>query len=46
MDELMYCDNCNYSMEWLDVCECCGKVYCEYCGIQGDSLCDDCKDED
>ena len=46
MEDLMYCDKCGCSMEWLDKCEHCGNVYCEHCGVQGISCCNDCKDID
>lgn len=44
-EELEYCDYCNYAMEWLDTCEWCGKKYCEYCGVQGEHICNNCKEE-
>lgn len=44
MEDLMYCDNCGYSMEWLDKCEWCGKTYCEYCGVQGLQCCHECEE--
>lgn len=43
-EEYAFCDYCGYQMEELDTCEYCGRDYCEYCGIQGDHICDDCKD--
>lgn len=44
-EELMYCDICGYQMEYLDTCDWCGRTYCEYCGIQGISCCNECNDE-
>lgn len=46
MDENMFCGYCGYEMEWLDTCECCGKHYCEYCGVQGNHICNNCKDDE
>lgn len=46
MEELEYCDKCGCAMEWLDECEYCGDAYCEYCGIQGESCCHDCEEDE
>ena len=44
MEENINCGYCNYEMEEMDKCECCGRYYCEYCGVQGDHICRNCEE--
>jgi hypothetical protein len=43
-EELVECSFCGYQMEWLDECQSCGHNYCEYCGVQGNSMCNGCEE--
>jgi len=45
-EDLMTCGYCGYEMEWLPICKSCGLTYCEYCGVERDELCDNCKLEE
>lgn len=46
MEENMFCDYCGYEMEWLDKCQCCGRIFCEYHGVQGSHICNQCEEEE
>ena len=46
MEDFIQCDYCGFEMEWLDECDWCGVIYCEYCGEQGAQCCHECNDED